>query len=230
MGIREFFGMKPAAAVVAKDTAPAKPAALDMTQLKTVNFKLDLTLAAIPGAQKLLDKCHALGGVSQGPKPGEATTKVSWNIWTHSAKTNEHYGHGLTDKQIAEGDIIVVVQEDPKGPALPLGDPREVRGTVVAMHRLCDMSHQYSACADGGHWGNMKVQAFGKAGEKATLSWRIINVADDGRVRGGGFPPPRPANHKDGSGAGTAGGEYAGRKWEVTIGQHASVPIIEDEH
>ena len=57
--------------------------------------------------------------------------KVGWNVWTHSEKTNAHYGHGLTDKQISEQDVIVVVQEDPKGPVLPLGGYREIRGQII---------------------------------------------------------------------------------------------------
>lgn len=220
--------VKPVSA--ADPSTPSTPTpSLDLTQLKATNATLDKILKDIPGVTKLLEKCAKLGGVSSGPKPGDSISKIGWNIWTHSAATNAHYGHGLTDKQISEQDVIVVVQEDPNGPKLPLGG-REMKGQIVSVQRLCDLQHQYNGCADGGHWGYMNVQGYGKAGERVVMSWAIISVAPDGSVRGGGYPPPRAANHKDGSGAGTGGGEYAGRKWEVVLGQNTSVPIIDDSH
>ena len=224
---------------VASTAAPASgtatPAALVLTaqaaiaNLQRTNPRLPKLLSDLPGVKLWLDRQVAAGAVSTGAKPGEATSSVRWDVWTHGEGTKAKYGHNLTDKQVLNEDVIVVFKIDPQGKPLDIGGYRSYSGSILAVHRMCDLGRPCVA-GDGGWLSNMNVEVSGQPGTQADCAWAIISIDQNGRVRGGGYPPPRPANHANGSGAGSAGGEYAGRRWLVKCGAPAYVPIIADEH
>jgi hypothetical protein len=200
-----------------------------LEQLTKSNPRLGELITANPGLGKFLEK----NTVSSGPRPGESRTEVAWDFWTHSAKTNQKYGHGLTDEQITN-DYIVAFQPSPDaGASVNLGRASFKGHEIVGVYQAGQEMRGRNTAYDGGHLGTFDLVAHGKKGEAAVLGWAIISVGPDGNVRGGGFPTARNGvmvpyqDQKSGDSGG--GGEYHGRAARITHGRTDNfVPIVGD--
>ncbi|MDP2343294.1 MAG: hypothetical protein Q8O67_20215 [Deltaproteobacteria bacterium] len=201
---------------------------LNLDHLRQSNPKIDALIKENPGLGKLLEK----NTVSKGPREGEARTEVSWSFWTHSEGTNKKYGHGMTDKQIQSDYIIAFQPSTEKGAAVKLGGNQWAGQEIVGVYKAGDQIPRLHTAYDGGNLGEFDLVAHGKKGEQAVLAWAIVSVADDGNVRGGGYPTTRggaAVPYQDQKGAGGGGGEYWGRAARVTHGQTNNyVPITEN--
>jgi hypothetical protein len=192
------------------------------SQLKTNNPKIDELIKENPGLGLFLSR----NSVSTGPRPGEAKSEVAWDFWTHSAATNQKYGHGMTDAQILS-DYIVVVQPS----SLPQTKV-DIGGTmagyeIIGVYKVGDEVSRPSGAFDGGHLGRLKVHAHGRPGD-AILAWAVVSIDKNGNINGGGYPTKRAGAfvpYQDQPIGGGGGGEYHGRAARITHGQKSSVPL-----
>lgn len=236
MPISSLFRRTPAetpATAAAAGTSPTKPAAggpneAQLSQLKASNPRIDALLKEVPGLAKFLEK----NSVSSGPREGDARTEVTWSLWTHSEETNKKYGHGMKDAQILS-DLIVVMQPSADEKAgVKFGYNSFAGQEIVGVYRTSDLVARKNTAYDGGHLGEFDVVGHGKKGEKAVMSWAIVSIAENGDVRGGGYPTARGGKivpYQDQKGAGGGGGEYWGRAARIEHGKTNNyVPLTDN--
>jgi hypothetical protein len=193
----------------------------DLTYLAAANPRLDEVLKKTPGLDAFLQK----NTVSTGPSESDASAPVRWPFWNHSAATGKKYGHAMTDEMIKADTIIAFQPSTKPGAMVDFGGRKFPGHEIIGVFNVGDQITGTTP-VDGGFIGNMTIEPFGAAGQKATIAWAVVSIAPDGRVRGGGYPTT------DGNGPvpyqrNQHGSEYHGRAAEVTLGQPASIPITE---
>lgn len=236
MGITSLFRGRTSTETAATSsvTTPPKPATAGglsegaVAQLKASNPRFEALLKEVPGLGKFLEK----NTVSNGPREGDSRTEVTWSLWTHSEATNKKYGHGMKDEQILS-DLIVVMQPSPDAKAnVKFGYQSFAGQEIIGVYRTGDLIGRKSTALDGGHLGEFDVVGHGKKGEQAVMAWAIVSIADDGNVRGGGYPTARGGKivpYQDQKGAGGGGGEYWGRAARIEHGKTNNwVPLTEN--
>lgn len=194
---------------------------LDTSFLKTVNPKLDEVLKRTPG----LDLFLAGNTVSTGAKAGQAASSIDWPFWNHSAATGKKYGHSMTDAQIKADTIIVFQPTKAPGACVSFGGRRFPGHEIIGVFNVGDQVTGVSGY-DGGFLGSFRAQAHGPQGDKATIAWAVVSIAQDGHVRGGGYPTtdasgPVPYQRNQ------HGAEYRGRAGEIEFGKQAYMPITD---
>lgn len=197
------------------------------TVLERNNPRFGALLTSVKGLAPFL-KANSVAGEKIS---GEADTTITWSVWTHSTETNKKYGHGMKDEQILS-DLIITMQpsRDPNA-KVSVGYHTFKGYEIIGVNQAGDHVRKNTAF-DGGHLGSFNITAHGKPGEEAVLAWSIVSLADDGRVRGGGYPTTRgdtiiPYQDQKAGGS-SGGGEYWGRAARITHGQHNHVPVTEN--
>lgn len=195
--------------------------------LEKNNPRFGALLASVKGLAPFL-KANSVAGEKAA---GEVDTAINWSIWTHSAETNKKYGHGMKDEQILS-DLIITMQPSKDPNARVSFGYRTFKGyEIIGVNQTGDHVRK-NVAIDGGHLGSFNITAHGKPGEQAIVAWSIVSLADDGRVRGGGYPTTRgdtiiPYQDQKAGGS-SGGGEYWGRAARITHGQRGYVPITEN--
>lgn len=197
---------------------------VDLSFLRKTNPKLDEVIRDNPGVLKLIERMAANGGVVQ-PKPTDAKSKITFEVWTHSKKSG-----GMPVEPF--GDVIFVWQNNAPGEKgkVDFGGYQSFDGKLIGVFRLDQLAYPSAAAAKDAtgfvphefapgkwcvisddknyvgsyEWQSMPVTASGPKGANLEINWAIVGVGPQGNVLGGGFP-----------------GGWSGRTYQGTHGKDA---------
>jgi hypothetical protein len=201
-------------AVTAPAVAPG--GAIDTSVLQVGNPQIGALIAAHPNLKQFLERASAAGAVAT-QAAGASTSKVTWNIWSHSEQS-------LGSKSPWQDQFVFVWQKTAgDNSVIDFGKEGRQAGKLVGVYRLGDVDMDVEtdkqgrsggASKDGGFQFQVKALAVGKPGEKVELFFGTGCLDNAGKPAGGW-----------GMGLG-----YSGRKHLGTIGTDIEAPIHEDDH
>lgn len=200
---------------VSSSTTTARTGGLDTSVLAVGNPEIGALVAAHKNLARFLDNASAAGAVAK-QQPGQATSTLTWNIWSHSEQS-------LHSKIPWRDQFVFIWQKTPgDSSVIDFGKEGRQPGKLIGVYRLGDIDmhvdakngHVGGSSKDGGFQLQVKAQIVGKAGDKVELFFGTGCLDDNGKPTGGW-----------GMGMG-----YSGRKHLGVVGTDVEAPIHEDDH
>lgn len=201
---------------VALAAAARTVSGVDLAVLQVGNPGIAALVAKHPHLGKFLDRAAAAGAIASA-QPGQATSTVTWNIWSHSEQS-------LGSKLPWKDQFVFVWQKSPGDTSvIDFGKEGREPGKLIGVYRLGDIDMHVDAdkqglaggtAPDGGFQFQVKAQGVGKPGEKVEMFFGTGCLDPNGKPSGGW-----------GMGLG-----YSGRKHLAVIGTDVEAPIHEDDH